>query len=44
MVKFYSDEDLARLRRDGVAIDLPAWSFGGHPEAIAPFAGWDLQP
>ncbi|WP_411700983.1 hypothetical protein [Conyzicola sp.] len=43
MADYHSADDLAHLKRDGTAIDIPAWSFGGRPDAAANFAGWDLR-
>jgi hypothetical protein len=43
MVTYYSSDDLARLRREGVIIDLPEWLFGGDPGGIAGFAGWAME-
>jgi hypothetical protein len=39
----YPSDDLARLRREGVIIDLPEWLFGGNPGGIGDFAGWAME-
>lgn len=41
MPKWYTDEDLANLRREGVAVELPEWLFGHSPAKAGAFASWE---
>ncbi|HAQ9640103.1 TPA: hypothetical protein IYE67_003029, partial [Enterococcus faecium] len=41
MPTWYTDKDLAHLRREGVPAELPEWLFGHSPAKAGAFAQWE---